>query len=107
MAASASLSFEEGMRTLSCIATLALRIRVNMSARGSVMVMQVVPSLPTGLGHTRHLARMGEFAQADTAQAELAEHRVRPSATAATGVGAHLELRLALLLDDERFLGHL
>src|SRR5579859_4038164 len=40
MAASASFSFEDGMRTLSCIATLALRIRVSMSAMGSVIVIR-------------------------------------------------------------------
>ena len=31
---------EDGIRTVSCIATLALRIRVSMSARGSVIVIR-------------------------------------------------------------------
>ena len=31
------------MRTVSCIATLALRIRVSMSAMGSVIVMAIAP----------------------------------------------------------------
>jgi hypothetical protein len=39
MSASETLSLEPGIRTVSCWAELALRIRVNMSAMGSVMVM--------------------------------------------------------------------
>src|SRR5207237_6787760 len=62
--------------------------------------------LPAGLRNAGHLARMSELAQADSAEAELAKHRMRSAAAPATGVGPHLELRLALLLDDERLLGH-
>ena len=39
MAPRASLSLELGIRTVSCMATLALRILVSMSAIGSVIVM--------------------------------------------------------------------
>ena len=42
-AASASLSFDDGIETSSCIATLALRMRVSMSAMGSVMVIGSPP----------------------------------------------------------------
>src|SRR3954454_13586402 len=93
------------MRTSSCIATLALRMRVSMSAMGSVMVMASLPS-PAGLGDTRQLARVGELPQAHAAETELAVHGTGPATTAAAGVPAHLELRRALLLLDERLLGH-
>src|SRR6478609_2876137 len=106
MAASASFCFEDGMRTSSCIATLALRMRVSMSAIGSVIVIVRLPS-PAGLGHAGDLARVHELAQADPAQAELAVHRSRPAAAPATGVGPDLVLGLALLLLDQRLLGHL
>ena len=65
------------MRTSSCIATLALRIRVSMSAMGSVMVISASLPSPAGLGHARDLAGMGELAQADAAETELAVHRTR------------------------------
>src|SRR5262249_40427917 len=94
-----------GIRTVSCMATLALRIRVSMSAMGSVIVMSPGP-LPARLGHTRHLAGVHQLAQTDAAQAELPQDRVGPASTAAAGVGPHLELGLALGLDDERLFGH-
>src|SRR4029453_2588014 len=104
--ASASLSLEDGMRTSSCIAMLALRMRVSMSAMGSVIVMcRRLPS-PARLGHAGQLARVRQLAQADPAEAELAEHRARPATAAAPGVRTHLELGLPLLLVDERFLRH-
>src|SRR5437016_5522757 len=105
MAASASLSFDEGMRTKSCWATLALRSRVSMSAMGSVIVMCSLPS-PARLRHARHLARVHHLAEADAAERELAIDGPRPSATAAAGVAPHLELGLALLLLDQCLLGH-
>jgi hypothetical protein len=43
---------------------------------------------------------MGKLAEAEPAEAELAVHRTRATATAAPGVPAHLELRRALLLFD-------
>src|SRR4029079_5631380 len=58
------------------------------------------------LGHTRHLAGVGQLAEADAAQHELAEHGARATATLAAGVGPYLELRLALLLLDERLFRH-
>src|SRR5918994_1747225 len=106
MAARASFTLEDGMRTSSCIATLALRMRVSMSAIGSVMVMSRRLPSPAGLGHARELAGMGELAQADPAQAELAEHGMRSPTAPAPGVRPDLELGLALLLVDERLLRH-
>src|SRR5687767_11382979 len=107
MAASASFSLEEGIRTWSCCAVLALRMRVSMSAMGSVIVIgRALPS-PARLRHARHLAGMDHLAEADAAQPELAEHRSGPAAPAAAGVAADLELGLALLLLDEGLLRHL
>src|SRR5215207_189729 len=94
------------MRTSSCIATLALRIRVSMSAIGSVIVIVRLPS-PAGLGDAGNLAGVHELAQAQATQAELAVHRARPATAAAAGVGPDLVLGLALLLLDQRLLGHL
>ena len=45
--------------------------------------------------HARQLAAVRHLAQADPAQAELAEDRVRATATLAAGVTADRELRLA------------
>src|SRR3712207_2860525 len=106
MAASASLSFEEGMRTSSCIATLALRMRVSMSAMGSVIVMSVPPPLPARLGDARDLPGVGHVAEADAAEAELAVDGLRSPAAPAARVAAHLELGLLLLLLDQCLLGH-
>src|SRR5437762_1235495 len=81
-------------------------MRVSMSAMGSVMVMTGAPPSPARLRHTGDFTRMSEVAQADAAQAELAEHGARPTTPAAPGIRLHLELGLALLLLDESLLGH-
>jgi len=49
---------------------------------------------------------MGHLPQADPAEAEPAVDGLRATATMAAGVGPHLELGLALLLLNERLLGH-
>src|SRR4051794_30618990 len=103
MAASASLSFEEGMRTSSCIATLPLRMRVSMSAIGSVIV---IAASPARLGDAGDLAGVRHVAEADAAEPELAVHRLRSPALPAARVGAHLVLGLPLLLLDQCLLGH-
>src|SRR3954468_23786504 len=105
MAARASFSLEDGIRTVSCIATLALRMRVSMSAIGSVIVIAglALPS-PTGLRHARHLAGVHHLSQADAAQPEVAEHGPGPAAAPAARVSPHLELRLAVRLLDQRLL---
>src|SRR5947209_12304926 len=104
MAASASFSFEDGMRTVSCIATLPLRMRVSMSAMGSVIVIASPPS-PAGLRDAGHLAGVDQLAKTDPAQPELAIDRARSTAPTAAGVGPHPELGLALLLLDQCLLG--
>src|SRR4051812_47694162 len=62
--------------------------------------------LPAGLAHARELPGVSHLPQADPAQAELAEDRVRTPAPLATGVPADRELRLAGRLVDQSLLGH-
>src|SRR5664279_1554437 len=106
MAASDSLSLEPGIDTVSKWAVFAFRMRVSMSAIGSVIV--IVRSLlsPTGLRHAGDFPGVDHHPQADPAQAELAVHRLRPATPAAPGVPAHLELGRALLLLDQSLLRH-
>src|SRR5215207_249386 len=61
---------------------------------------------PAGLAHARELPGVGHLPQADPAEAELAEHRVRTTAPLAAGVTADRELRLAGRLVDQSLLGH-
>src|SRR3712207_5329196 len=67
-------------------------MRVRKSAMGSV-----TSELPAGLGHARDEALVGELAQADPAQAELAVHGTRPAAAAAARVLPGLVLGTACL----------
>src|SRR6185437_6227390 len=105
MRASASLSFDDGISTSSWNAVFAFRRRVSMSAIGSV-IMSAPTSSPGRLGHARYLAGMDHGAEADPAETEALVHGARAAAAAAPRVGAHLELRRALLLLDESLLGH-
>src|SRR5882762_2304567 len=110
-----ALSFECGITTSSWYAEFAFRRRVSMSAIGSVIVMVTCQpfspwflgsgcsgehrglgrsgggagsdALPAGLVHARQLAAVRHLAQANPAQAELAEHGVRTAALLAAGVG--------------------
>src|SRR5262252_8370387 len=91
------------MTTRSCSALLALRMRVSMSATGSVSICSLLPGT---LGHARDRALMRELAQADPAEAELAENGARTAAPPAPRVVAHREPLRARLLDPQRLLGH-
>src|SRR5436309_1140327 len=82
-----------GMTALSWSALLAFRMRVSMSAIGSVSIAS-----PARFRHAGDCALMGEVAQADAAEPELAEHRARPAAPVAARVVAHPVLLRALLL---------
>src|ERR1044071_6755417 len=97
MRAISTFSFELGISARSCSALLALRIRVSMSATGSVSISSL---LPGALGHARDHALVGELAQADPAEPELLEHGARAPAAVAAGVVAHLVLRRARGLRD-------
>src|SRR5580704_6089377 len=103
MEASDSFSLEPGMRTVSNMAELALRIRVSMSAMGSVIVMA---RLPAGLRHAGDLAGVHHDAQADPAQPELAVDCLGPRTPLAPGVAPDLELGCALLLLNQSLFRH-
>jgi hypothetical protein len=70
-----------------------LRMRVRKSAVGSVNDM----GLPTALGHPWDEALVGELAQADPADAELAVDGASAAATATARVSAGLVLGRAPL----------
>src|SRR3954470_21622993 len=90
------------MRTWSCSALLALRMRESMSAIGSVSI-----GSPARLRHARDRTLVRELAQADAAQAEFLEHGARAATAVAPRIGARLELLRTPLLHDERCLRHL
>src|SRR5438105_15409162 len=99
--ATSRFSPEAGLVTSSCWAAAALRRRVRKSAIGSVIDMRLARSRsPARLGHPRDVAVVGQLAQADTADAELAVDRACPTAPAATAVAAGLVFRCPLLADD-------
>src|SRR5262245_17804575 len=91
-----SFRFEAGHSTFSCRARTAVRMRVSRSAIGSVMDDIPDLSLPARLGDARDHPPVRHLAQADPAEAELAEIAPRPPADVAALVGAHGELRLVL-----------
>src|ERR687892_2117713 len=105
MRAISTFIFEVGISARSCSAWLALRMRVSMSAIGSVII--VLSPLPGALGHARDDALVGELPQADSAEPELLVDRTRAAAPAAARVGPRLVLRRALPLRDQGLLGHL
>ena len=73
------------MRTSSCIATLALRMRVSMSAMGSVMVMSIASPHQLAFVTPGISPGVGELAQADAAEAELAVHGTAAGRSAGSG----------------------
>src|SRR5215216_836268 len=97
-----ALMREYGISQLEWRACDALRMRVSMSAIGSLILM----GLPARLGYTGDLARQRELAEADAAQRKAAEERAWTTAQLAAVVGLHFEARCAGGLDDERFFGH-
>src|ERR1017187_5269918 len=67
---------DEGIATDSFSASCALRMRVSISAIGSLMLMLCLLS-PAGFGHAGDLATHGDLAQLIAPQAELAVHAAR------------------------------
>src|SRR6476619_7584023 len=102
MRAISCLSLDEGISTVSWAAWMPLRIRVRKSAIGSVIDI----GLPARLRHAGDVAVVGELAQADPAQAELAIDGARPAAAAAARIGPRLVLRRARHARDLGCLGH-
>src|SRR6266851_4074631 len=105
MRAISTFNFEFGISARSCSALLALRMRVSMSATGSVSIC-LRPPLPRALRHAGDDALVSELPQADPAQPELLEDGARPPAAVAAGVVAHLELRGPCGFHSQRLLRH-
>src|SRR5215468_12528825 len=103
MRAISTLSFEVGISARSCSALLALRMRVSMSATGSVSIVSL---LPRALRHAGDHALVGELPQADPAEPELLEHGAGAPAAVAAGVVPHLVLGGPGGLDSQRLLRH-
>src|SRR5690606_26388955 len=78
----ATFSFEEGMVTDVFSTCCALRMRVSISAMGSLML--ILNLLPAGLGHARDFAAHGHLAQLDAPKTELAENATRAAGDCAT-----------------------
>src|SRR5215212_5312114 len=84
----------------------AFRMRVSISASGSVRLIPYVP-LPTGLAHARDFPLQGELTKTNPAEAELPQHGAAATAALAAADAAHLELRRALGSLDPCSLCHL
>src|ERR671931_73956 len=102
MRASSVLKFEAGMSTNSKSASSPLRIRVRKSAIGSVIDM----GLPAGLCESGHVALVRHLAQADPAEAELAEVGTWAATPLAAVVAPGLVLGRAPLAHHLRRLRH-
>src|ERR1700709_2553030 len=71
----AAFSLEDGMVTVTLSTCCALRMRVSISAMGSLMLIIVL--LPAGLGDAGYFTLHRHFAKFVASQAELAEHATR------------------------------
>src|SRR5688572_10764530 len=80
-------TFDAGTRTLAFSVAWALRMRVSMSAMGSLMLM--ASSLPAGLDHSGDLAAHGDLADLVACEAELAERAARAARHGAAVAQAH------------------
>src|SRR6266571_4395809 len=88
---------DDGISTMGCLARVALRTRVSMSAIGSVSTL---PSLPARLGDAGDLALQGKLAETNTAQPELPHEGARAPAAMAAVVLLHWKLRRPQCLRD-------
>src|SRR5688572_27415565 len=94
-----TFSLEAGITVSVCPTIWALRMRISMSAIGSLMLIDLslpssLPSslpasLPACLDHAGHLALQGEVAQLVAAEAELAVHAARPAGQCAAVAQSH------------------
>src|SRR5262245_21917972 len=83
-----TLSLLEGTATDVFSASCALRMRVSMSAMGSLMLIQCL-LLPAGLGHAGNLPAHGDVAQLAAGQPELAVHPARAAGQRAAVAKPH------------------
>src|SRR6185503_18792937 len=105
MRASSAFSLERGMSTRRWPAVQAFRMRVSISATGSVMLMRGSPS-PAGLAHAGDVPLQRELAETDPAEPELPEHRPHPSAALTAADPPRRELGGALGALDPARLRH-
>src|SRR3954470_21308244 len=123
-----TFSFETGMSTRRCFAPQALRMRVSISAIGSVMLINSISSfyrihpspairsqlggthrnewLPARLADARDIARQRHLSETNSADAELPQECAGSSAPSAAVVLTHTELRLPLALLHHGFTRH-
>src|SRR5580765_8111322 len=97
---------DEGMSTRVCLAVTALRIRVSMSAIGSVIALSKSVVLPGALRHAGDVALERQLAEAQAAQRELPHVSARTAAQVAAVAQANLEFRLLLFFGDLRCCSH-
>src|SRR5258708_33963409 len=104
MRAISALSFEAGTSTLGSLARTPLRIRLIMSATGSVMFIWFTSRapLPARLDHAGDVPGQGQLAEADAAQLELPQVATGPAAAAAARVSADPETPPPVCLWNER-----
>src|SRR5258705_933620 len=93
------------MSTRRWFAWQAFRMRVSMSATGSVMLM--ISSSPAGLADAGDLALQGLFAEADPAEAEFPQHGAGAATPRTAADRPTLELRGALGALDPTGLRHI
>src|SRR5688572_30650592 len=84
---------------------MALRMRVNISAIGSVSMFERI-LLPTGFAHAGNQTLVGEFAKTNPADAELAIHGPRTAANLAAPLESRREFWRQLRLCEFGFTGH-
>src|SRR5687768_11547082 len=101
----ATFIFEEGIATASCLEDTAFRMRVSISAIGSVMFTAKL-SLPARLGHAGDLPLQRELAEANAAHSKLPDEPARPAAETAAVALAGRELVRPGGPDDGRNLCH-
>src|SRR5688572_23820932 len=100
MSAMLTLSFENGMLVRSRCASVALRMRVSMSAIGSFVIAANPSLLPARLRHAGDVACERKLAKADPAQLELAVVGPRSTTDPTAVLVADLELGLAIQLRE-------
>src|SRR5688572_32867036 len=83
----ACLTLDAGMTTLTFSVACALRMRVSMSAMGSLMLM--ISLLPARLDHAGDLAAHRDLADLVAREPELAERSARPPGDGAAVAQAH------------------
>src|SRR5689334_19491399 len=83
----ACFTFEDGTATVTFSVACALRMRVSMSAMGSLMLISCL--LPARLDHSRDLAAHGDLADLVAPEAELAERAARAARHGAAVAQAH------------------